>query len=138
MDVLSLVEAILENPRQILAQQVSRAKGELIARLKAEGVPYEERIAELDEVTHPKPLADFVYATFNAFAEKHPWFSEQNIRPKSVAREMWEHYDDFADFVRRYGLERSEGLLLRYLSQVHNTLVHSVPESALHAKTSST
>jgi len=130
MEVLSLAESILENPRQILAQQVSRAKGELIARLKAEGVPYEERIAQLDEVTHPKPLAEFVYATFRGFLEKHPWFSEQNIRPKSVAREMWEHYDDFADFVRRYGIERSEGLLLRYLSQVHNTLVHSLPESA--------
>jgi hypothetical protein len=128
--VLSLVEAILENPRQILAQQTSREKGEVIARLKAEGVPYEERIAKLDEVTHPKPLAEFVYATFNAFALRHPWFSEENVRPKSVAREMWEHYDDFADFVRRYGLERSEGLVLRYLSQVHNTLVHSVPESA--------
>ena len=130
MEVLSLAESILENPRQILAQQVSRAKGDLIARLKAEGVPYEERIAQLDEVTHPKPLADFVYATFRGFLEKHPWFSEQNIRPKSVAREMWEHYDDFADFVRRYGIERSEGLLLRYLSQVHNTLVHSLPETA--------
>lgn len=131
MNLLSVVEAILENPRQILAQQVSRAKGELIARLKAEGVPYEERIAKLEEATHPKPLAEFVYATFNAFALKHPWFNEQNVRPKSVAREMWEHYDDFADFVRRYGIERSEGLLLRYLSQVHNTLVHSVPESAV-------
>jgi superfamily II RNA helicase len=130
VDVLSLVEAILENPRQILDQQVNRAKGELIARLKAEGVPYEERIAKLEEVTHPKPLAEFTYATFNAFVEKHPWFDAHNIRPKSVAREMWEHYDDFADFVRRYGIERSEGLLLRYLSQVHNTLVHSVPESA--------
>ncbi len=130
MEVLSLAEAILENPRQILAQQVNRAKGELIARLKAEGVPYEERLAKLDEVTHPKPLADFVYATFREFIGKHPWFSEQNIRPKSVAREMWEHYDDFADFVRRYAIERSEGLLLRYLSQVHNTLVHSLPEAA--------
>src|SRR4030095_8613234 len=122
--------AILEIPRQILAQQVDRAKGELIARLKAEGVPYEERIAKLDEVTHPKPLADFLYATFAIFAEKHPWAPEENVRPKSIAREMWEHFDDFADFVRRYGIERSEGLLLRYLSQVHNTLQHSVPEAA--------
>ena len=130
VDLLSLVEAILENPRQILAKQVDRAKGELIARLKAEGVPYEERIARLDEVTYPKPLEEFVYATFNLFAEKHPWAAEENIRPKSIAREMWEHFDDFADFVRRYAIERSEGLLLRYLSQVHNTLVHSVPESA--------
>ncbi|MCU0669512.1 MAG: DUF3516 domain-containing protein [Myxococcota bacterium] len=130
MDLLSVVEAILENPRQILAQQASRAKGELIARLKAEGVPYEERIEKLDDVTHPKPLAEFLYATFDIFAEKHPWIGEENVRPKSIAREMWEHFDDFADFVRRYGIERSEGLLLRYLSQVHNTLVHSVPESA--------
>jgi hypothetical protein len=130
MDLLSVVEAILENPRQILAQQASRAKGELIARLKAEGVPYEERIERLDDVSHPKPLEEFLYATFNIFAEKHPWAGEENVRPKSIAREMWEHFDDFADFVRRYGIERSEGLLLRYLSQVHNTLVHSVPESA--------
>jgi hypothetical protein len=130
VDLLSVVEAILENPRQILMQQVDRAKGELIAKLKAEGVPYEERIAKLDEVTHPKPLADFLYATFAIFAEKHPWAAEENVRPKSIAREMWEHFDDFADFVRRYGIERSEGLLLRYLSQVHNTLQHSVPETA--------
>jgi superfamily II RNA helicase len=130
MDLLSIVEAILEDPRQILAKQVDRAKGELIARLRAEGVPYEERIARLDEVTHPKPLAEFLWATFDLFAEKHPWAAEERVRPKSIAREMWEHFDDFADFVRRYGIERSEGLLLRYLSQVHNTLVHSVPESA--------
>lgn len=71
VDLLSVVEAILENPRQILAQQVSRAKGDLIARSKAEGVPYEERIARLDEVTHPTPLEEFLYATFNIFAEKH-------------------------------------------------------------------
>src|SRR5690606_15729933 len=31
---------------------------------------------------------------------------------------------------RRYGLQRSEGVLLRYLSQFHNTLVQSIPESA--------
>ena len=130
MDLLSVVEGILENPRQILAQQASRAKGELIARLKAEGVPYEERIERLDEVSHPKPLAELLYATFDIFREKHPWAGEENVRPKSIAREMWEHFDDFADFVRRYGIERSEGLLLRYLSQVHNTLVHSVPEAA--------
>jgi hypothetical protein len=130
VDLLSAVEAILESPRQILAKQVDREKGELVARLKAEGVPYEERIAKLDEVTHAMPLAEFLWATFDVFREKHPWAAEDNVRPKSIAREMWEHFDDFGDFVRRYGIERSEGLLLRYLSQVHNTLQHSVPESA--------
>jgi superfamily II RNA helicase len=130
MDVLSIVEAILEDPRPILAAQVQRAKQELVARLKAEGVPYEERIERLGEVTHPKPLAEFLWGTFRLYVERHPWAAEEHVRPKSVAREMWEHYDDFADYVRRYGIERSEGLLLRYLSQVHNTLVHSVPESA--------
>jgi superfamily II RNA helicase len=129
-DLLSLVEAILEDPRPILEQQRQRARDELLARLKAEGVPFEERIAKLDEVTHPKPRAEFIHETFRIFAEHHPWVGEESIRPKSVAREMWEQYEDFADFVRRHGIARSEGLLLRYLSQVHDALVHSVPEAA--------
>jgi hypothetical protein len=132
VDVLTLVESVLEHPRPILQAQVSQAKTELIQRLKAEGVEYEERMRQLEEVTHPKPRAEFVYETFRLFTEKHPWVGAENIRPKSVAREMWEHFDDFADFVRRYGIERSEGLLLRYLSQVHNTLQHSVPEAAFN------
>jgi superfamily II RNA helicase len=130
LDVISLVEAILEDPRAILQQQANRARQELLARLKAEGVEYDERIARLAEVTHPKPNAEFVQATFRLFAEKHPWLADQAIRPKSVAREMWEGYEDFDHYVRRYGIQRSEGLLLRYLSQFHNTLVQSVPEPA--------
>jgi hypothetical protein len=129
-DLLSLVEAILEDPRPILEQQRQRARDELLARLKAEGVPFEERIAKLDEATHPKPCADFIHETFRIFAERHPWVGEADVRPKSVAREMWERYEDFGDFVRRHGIARSEGLLLRYLSQVHDALVHSVPEAA--------
>jgi Domain of unknown function (DUF3516)/DEAD/DEAH box helicase/Helicase conserved C-terminal domain len=129
-DVLSLVEAVLEDPRPLLQAQVRHARQDLLARLKARGVPYEERIEKLDEVTHPKPNAEFIYATFNDFAVRHPWVGEENIRPKSIAREMWEGYEDFDHYVRRYGIQRSEGLLLRYLSQVHNTLLQSVPESA--------
>jgi len=129
-DVLSLVEAILENPRAILLRQIDVAKRNLIAELKAQGVPYEERIERLDEVTHPKPQAALIYESFALFAERHPWVEQQNVHPKSIAREMWEHYEDFSDYVRRYGLERSEGLLLRYLGQVHNTAVQSVPEYA--------
>jgi superfamily II RNA helicase len=130
LEVLSLVEAILENPRPILQAQVSKARGELVARLKAEGVPYEDRLERLDEVTHPKPEAEFIHASFRLFAERHPWVKEQDIRPKSIAREMWEQGRGFVDLIQEYGLARSEGLLLRYLSEVHNTLVRSIPVAA--------
>jgi len=129
LDVLSLVEAILEDPRDVLYRQVNRLKGDLVARLKAEGVEYEERMEQLDKVEHPKPNADFIYATFNTFAKPRPWLEDENIHPKSVAREMYEGYFAFNDYVRLYGLERSEGILLRYLSQVYKTAVQSVPSS---------
>ena len=129
LDLLSLVEAILENPRPVLFRQVDRAKGQLVAELKAKGVPYEDRIRELEDVTWPKPLAEFLYATFNLFAEKHPWLEAESIRPKSIAREMAESFMGFHDYVRQLGLERSEGLLLRYLGQVYTTLSQSVPEA---------
>jgi superfamily II RNA helicase len=129
-DVLSLAEAILEDPRPILQQQVQRARQELLARLKAEGVPYEERVARLEEVTYPQPAAEFIRASFAFFCERHPWLAEEPVRPKSVAREMWEGYEDFDHYVRRYGLQRSEGVLLRYLSQLYNAVARSVPESA--------
>jgi superfamily II RNA helicase len=128
--VLALVEAILEDPRIVLLKQADRAKTELIGRLKAEGVPYEERIARLDEVTHPKPEADFIYRTFELFREAHPWIGGEAIRPKGVGREIYEGYLSFADFVRLNGLQRSEGVLLRYLSQLYKTLAQSVPERA--------
>ncbi|UCE87985.1 MAG: DUF3516 domain-containing protein [Deltaproteobacteria bacterium] len=130
LEVLTLVESVLEDPALVLRAQVSQQKQKLLARLKAAGVPYEERIRRLDEITHPKPNADFIYATFDIFASKHPWVGHENIRPKSVAREMFESYLSFEDYVRRYGLQRSEGLLLRYLGQVHNTLGQSVPAKA--------
>ncbi len=126
-DVLTFVESILENPRPVLERQIDRAKGERIARLKAEGVPYEDRMRELEDVSYPKPNEELVYATFNAFAEKHPWVRQENIRPKSIAREMVETFVGFDDYVRNLELARSEGLLLRYLNQVHNTLTQTVP-----------
>jgi superfamily II RNA helicase len=127
LDVLSRVEAILEDPEPILWRQVDRAKGELIAELKAAGVEYEERMARLEAVTWPKPDAERIYATFNQFAERHPWLRHQHIRPKSIAREILEGYSTFNDYVKAYGLERVEGLCLRYLTQVYKTLVQNVP-----------
>ncbi|HEX2855381.1 MAG TPA: DUF3516 domain-containing protein [Opitutaceae bacterium] len=129
-DVLTLCEAIVEDPDAILRRQVDRLKTEKINQLKAEGVPYEERMEKLEAVEHPKPLREFLYETFNAFAAAHPWVQQENVRPKSIAREMFERYLSFADYVRDYGLERSEGLLLRHLSQVWKVLSQTVPEAA--------
>ncbi len=129
LDLLSLVESILENPSAVLIAQQKKAQGDLINRLKAEGVEYEDRMKELEQVTYPKPLADFIYDTFNAFAAKHPWVGE-NIRPKGIVREMYERYMTFPEYIREYGLSRSEGVLLRYLSDAYKTLVQSVPEPA--------
>jgi superfamily II RNA helicase len=130
LDVLTLVESILENPELILRKQLDKEKGRKIAEWKAEGLDYDQRMAKLDEVEYPKPLRDFVYDTFNAFAERHPWVGEENIRPKSIAREMFEGYRSFSDYVQEYDLERSEGLLLRHLSSVYKTLRQTVPEAS--------
>jgi superfamily II RNA helicase len=129
-DVLTLCEAIVENPEQILRRQVDRLKTEKLAELKAADVPYEERMAKLDAVEHPKPLRDFLYDTFNAWAAAHPWIGQENVRPKSIAREMYERYLSFSEYVREYGLERSEGLLLRHLSQTWKVLAQTVPDTA--------
>ncbi len=131
LDVLTLVEAIVENPDVVLRKQLDKLKTEKMAEMKAAGVEYEERIAELDALEWPKPNRDFIYATFNDFAQRHPWVGEENIRPKSIAREMYEGFDR----LRRLravdcGLERSEGVLLRYLSQVFKTLEQTVPAAA--------
>ena len=130
VDALTVVESILEDPDVILRRQVDRAKGRLVAELKEEGVPYEERMARLEEVTHPKPLADFLYGAFNAFRAAHPWTAGSDVSPKSIGREMFETFAGFSDYVKSYGLERSEGVLLRYLSQLYKTLDQTVPEAA--------
>ena len=130
LEILTLVESILENPELVLMRQVDKLKTEKMAELKAAGVEYEERIAELEKIEHPKPNRDFIYDTFNAFSARHPWVGAENIRPKSVARDMIEQYLSFSEYVKEYGLERGEGLLLRYLSDVYKTLVQTVPEWA--------
>ncbi len=130
MEVLTLVESILEDPRAILYAQIRKLKRDLMLKLKAQRVPFEERIAKLDAVTHPRPDADFIYAAFSMFGKTHPWVGDENIRLKSIAREMFEDLWSFDDYTKEYAIAPSEGLLLRYLSQVLNTLVKTVPEAA--------
>ena len=130
LTVLTLVESILEDPEIILRKQLDRIRAAAIAEMKAQGMNYEERMEELEKLEYPKPHRDFIYATFNAFADRHPWIGQENIRPKSIVREMFEEYRSFADTIKLYDLHRSEGLLLRYISNVHKTLEQSVPDPA--------
>jgi hypothetical protein len=127
LDLLTLVESILENPELILRRQLDRLKTRRLAEMKAEGLEYDDRIAELEKLEHPKPLRDFVYDTFNAFCDRHPWVGQENIHPKSIAREMFETYKSFAEYILEYDLERSEGLLLRHLNSVYKVLSQTVP-----------
>lgn len=129
-DLITLVESILENPEAILRKQLDRVKDAKMAEMKMEGVEYDQRMEELEKLEYPKPKREFVYATFNAFADRHPWVGQENIRPKSIAREMFEQFRSFADYIKDYELQRSEGLLLRHLSRVHKVLTQTVPDTA--------
>src|SRR5688572_9315272 len=115
LDVLSVVESVLDDPGVVLAAQLNKARGELVAELKAAGMEYEERMARLDEVTHPRPLADELGAAFALYASSQPWVADHPLSPKSVVRDLWERAMTFTDYVQHYGLSRSEGLVLRYL-----------------------
>ena len=128
LDVVSVVESVLEGPRQVLMAQQHAARGELIAELKADGVDYEERMALIEDVTWPRPLADLLDPLFETYRETHPWLPVDGLQPKSVLREMWEQGMGFTDFVARYQLARSEGLLLRYLTDAYRALRQTVPE----------
>ncbi len=130
LDLLTLVESILENPELILRQQLSKLRTRRVQEMKAEGVEYEQRMEELEKLEYPKPLREFVYDTFNAFSVKHPWVGTENIRPKSIAREMFEEFRTFSDYVKEYDLQRTEGLLLRHLNSVYKVLSQTVPEEA--------
>ena len=128
--LLTLVESILEDPDIILRKQLDKLKGQKVAEMKLAGIEYEQRMEELEKLEYPKPNREFIYSTFNAFADKHPWVGQENIRPKSIAREMFEGFRSFSDYIREYELQRSEGLLLRHLNSVYKVLAQTVPDKA--------
>jgi hypothetical protein len=127
VDVLSIFEATLEAPRQILLAQEDAAKKEALARMKAEGWDYLERMNALDKITHPQPLAQFLAAAMTTYSAGQPWVKQFDLVPKSIVRYMWERSQTFAEFVSTFGLGRSEGLLLRYLTDAYRTLERSTP-----------
>ena len=128
--LLTVVESILEDPELILRKQLDKVKNKAMAAMKAEGLDYNQRMEELEKLEYPKPNREFIYTTFNAFSDRHPWVGQENIHPKSIAREMFESFRSFSDYVRDYELQRAEGLLLRHLSRLHKVLTQSVPDAA--------
>jgi superfamily II RNA helicase len=128
LDVISVVESTLEDPRAVLQAQLERLRTETLGRLKEEGMEYEDRIEVLRELEHPKPLAEFLYEVFDSYRVRHPWAQDHNVRPKSIVRDMYEQSMSFAEYVAHYGIARSEGLLLRYLSDAYKALAQNVPE----------
>ena len=128
LDVVSVMEAVLEAPRQILFAQQYAARGEAVNEMKADGIEYDERMALLEQITWPQPLAELLGAVYETYRQTHPWLPEDGLSPKSVVREMYEQGMGFTDFVGRYQIARSEGLVLRYLTDAYRTLRHSVPE----------
>src|SRR5689334_9149223 len=130
LDVLSVIESTLENPRQVLSAQQFRARGEAVAQMKADGVGYEERLELLDDVTYPKPLEDLLDGAYEIYRRGHPWVADYEVRPKAVVRDMYERALTFAEYVAFYGLSRSEGLVLRYLADAYKALRQTVPDEA--------
>ncbi|MEI3867868.1 DUF3516 domain-containing protein [Microbacterium sp. CCNWLW134] len=130
LDVVSVIEATLDDPRPILSQQEFRARGEAVAAMKRDGVEYDDRMAALEEITYPKPLAELLEQTFEVFASSQPWVRDFALSPKSVVRDMFERALSFAEFVSFYQLGRSEGLVLRYLSDAYRAIRQTVPAEA--------
>ncbi|HEY0639474.1 MAG TPA: DUF3516 domain-containing protein [Pseudonocardiaceae bacterium] len=130
LDVLSVIESTLDNPRQILSAQQYRARGEAVEQMKADGIEYEQRMELLESVTHPRPLADLLEHAYEVYRQGHPWVADHELAPKSVARDLYERGLTFTEYVTYYQLARSEGLVLRYLADAYKALRQTVPEDA--------
>ncbi|HEX6249063.1 MAG TPA: DUF3516 domain-containing protein [Nocardioidaceae bacterium] len=129
LDVVSVIEATLEDPRPVLRAQEFKARGEAVAEMKTDGIEYDERMELLEDVTHPKPLEELLEHTYEVYARSHPWIAESALSPKSVVRDMYERAMTFGEYVAFYGLARSEGIVLRYLGDAYKALRQTVPES---------
>nr|WP_234974289.1 DEAD/DEAH box helicase [Williamsia sterculiae] len=129
LDVISVIESTLENPRPVLMAQRNAARDEAMATTKADGLEYEERMERLAEIGWPTPLSELLEAAFEIYRSAHPWVYTPPS-PKSVLRMMIEEGMDFGDLVARFGLSRSEGVVLRYLTDVYRALRQGLPTAA--------
>jgi superfamily II RNA helicase len=130
LDVVSVIEATLEDPRPVLSAQRSKARGEAVAAMKSEGIEYEERMELLEDITYPRPLAELLGVAYTAYAETHPWVLDHELAPKSVVRDLFERSMNFTEYVGFYSLARAEGIVLRYLADAYKALRQTVPEDA--------
>ena len=128
LDVISMVEATLEDPKQVLRAQERQARDEAMIRMKEDGLDYDERMDRLQEITYPKPLEDMLQAAFDEYRHDVPWANDYWLSPKSVVRDMVETASDFTGYIARYNIARSEGTLLRYLSDAYRALARTVPQ----------
>ena len=126
-DLISMVEATLEDPKQVLRAQERQARDAAMAAMKADGVEYEERLERLQDITYPKPLEDLLDAAFAQYCTKVPWAADYELSPKSVLRDMLESAADFKGYIQKLGIARSEGILLRYLAEAFRSLDRTVP-----------
>ncbi|MEE8724375.1 MAG: DUF3516 domain-containing protein [Atopobiaceae bacterium] len=127
LDVISMIEATLENPWSILRAQERRARDAAMAQMKADGIDYDERMERIVDISYPKPLEGLLNAAFESYCEKVPWARDFQLRPKSVLRDMLETANDFKGYISGFGMARSEGTLLRYLSEAYHVLSRTIP-----------
>ncbi|MGA6163814.1 DEAD/DEAH box helicase [Amycolatopsis magusensis] len=130
LDVVSIVESIVDDPRPVLSQQQFKARGEAVQAMKAEGIEYDERMELLENVSYPKPLEELLEVAYRSYRQGHPWVDDYQLSPKSVVRDMYERAMNFVEYIGYYQLARSEGLVLRYLADTYDTLRHTVPDEA--------
>lgn len=127
LDLISMVEATLEDPKQILRAQERRARDAAMNAMKAEGVDFEERLDRLQDVTYPKPLEEMLDVAFATYCAQVPWANDYELSPKSVLRDMLETGCDFKSYIAQYKIARCEGILLRYLTEAYRSLDRTVP-----------
>jgi hypothetical protein len=132
--VVTIVEAVQESPGVVINAQLRKAKDELMSEMKSSGVEYEERMERLSKVEPPRPMKEWMYADFNTFRMKHPWVGGNTVKPKSIVRDLFERSMTFGEYTNHYGLKQSEGVLLRYLSDVFKGLTQNVPADAMNSE----
>lgn len=131
LDVISIVEAVLEDPRPLLYAQENQAKAAAVASMKAQGMEYDERMAALEEISWPKPLEELLSPAFSVYARSNPWVGDLELSPKSVIREMIENAMTFTELISRYDVGRSEGVILRYLTDAYRMMRQVIPEEIM-------
>lgn len=128
LDIVSVIESVMEDPRPLLYAQQRFARDEAYQSLRDQGFDFEERRDAVAEVTWPRPLAEIIMPAFEMFERTNPWVGGHVPSPKRVLRELVEDGLTFSTLVSKYRLEQSEGVILRYLSDTYRALKQILPQ----------